>query len=62
MVPGALAAQQVVGTAAGTYLTRYHELVDVVPANQVIAVHHLVLTRDAGELTLEDGSLYLLAS
>ena len=48
--------------AAGDYLTRYHELVDVAPANQVIAVHHLVLTRDAGELTLESGSLYPLAA
>ena len=60
--PAVLPAQQVVGTPAATYLARYHELVDVKPANQVIAVHHVVLTRDAGELTLEDGSLYLLAS
>ncbi|HWZ27167.1 MAG TPA: M1 family aminopeptidase [Gemmatimonadales bacterium] len=61
LVPG-LIAGQVVGTPAGTYLARYHELTDIAPANQVINVHHLVITRDAGQLTLDSGSLYLLAS
>ena len=62
LTPPLCVAQQVVGAPASTYLARYHELADVAPANQVIAVHHLVLRRDAGQLTLEDGSLYPLAA
>ena len=61
LTPGVLPAQQAIG-GPDAYLTRYHELTDVKPANQVIAVHHLVITRDAGQLTLDSGSLYLLAA
>ena len=62
LIPGALSAQQVWGTPADNYLTRYHELTGLTPSNQVMKVHHLVLARDAGTLTLEDGSLYLLGN
>jgi hypothetical protein len=62
LTPGLLAAQQVWGTPADNYLTRYHELTGLAPSNQVMKVHHLVLARDAGTLTLEDGSLYLLGN
>lgn len=57
---GALSAQQVVGPPASSYLARYHEITNLAPSNQVMKVQHLVLTRDAGTLTLDDGSLYLL--
>ncbi len=62
LIPGVLSAQQVWGTPADNYLTRYHELTGLTPSNQVMKVHHLVLVRDAGTLTLEDGSLYLLGN
>lgn len=62
LTPGLLAAQQVWGTPADNYLTRYHELTGLTPSNQVIKVHHLVLARDAGTLTLEDGALYPLGN
>ena len=60
VTPGVLAAQQVWGTPAAHYLSRYQELVGLGASGQVMKVHHLVLARDAGTLTLEDGSLYLL--
>lgn len=59
---GALSAQQLIGTPATAYLTRYHELVDDKPSGQVMKVHDLVLSRDAGTLTLGDGVLYPMAN
>jgi hypothetical protein len=47
---------------AADYMTRYHEILNIQPqAGQVAEVHHLVLTRDVGRLTLEQGQLYLLS-
>lgn len=51
------------GTPAVRYLDTYNEIEKLAPmSDQVATVHHLVLSRDAGELTLEDGKLYLLSS
>ena len=45
-----------------TYMERYHALLDVAPLKDRVAdVHHLVLQRDAGQLILESGKLYLLS-
>jgi hypothetical protein len=50
------------GSPAGTYLERYREVVRLTPLGEQVAdVHHLVLRRDAGQLTLERGKLYLLS-
>lgn len=47
--------------AADGYLDRYREVLALgSSAGQVAEVDHVVLTRDAGELTLERGRLYLL--
>ena len=47
---------------AATYLERYRELVKLTPlGEQVAQVDHLVLRRDAGELILGRGKLYLLS-
>jgi len=47
---------------AATFLERYNELMKLAPlAGQVADVHHLVLRRDAGQLVLEQGKLYLLS-
>src|SRR5215469_2173320 len=62
LTPVLLHGQQLIGSPATAYLTRYHELVDAVPSGQVMKVHNLVLARDAGTLTLGDGSLYLIAN
>lgn len=44
------------------YLARYQEILGLAPqVGRVANVHHLVLNRDAGRLTLEQGQLYLLA-
>lgn len=49
------------GQAAPDYLDRYHEIIALGPVpGQVGQVSHLVLRRDAAELTLEQGALYLL--
>jgi hypothetical protein len=48
--------------AARDYLVRYHEILDLAPrVGEVADVHHLVLNRDVGRLTLEQGRLYLLS-
>src|SRR5258705_11934276 len=48
--------------AAPTYLERYREVKALGSgAGRVADVDHLVLTRDAGQLTLEHGRLFLLA-
>jgi hypothetical protein len=47
---------------AATYMDRYREVMNLAPLpGQVADVHHLVLRRDAGQLTLESGKLYLLS-
>jgi hypothetical protein len=47
---------------AATYLERYHEVMNLGAAGaQSAEVDHVVLVRDAGQLTLEHGMLYLLA-
>src|SRR3989442_6282051 len=47
---------------AATYLERYREVTQLGPLPaQVADVEHLVLTHDAGRLTLERGKLYLLS-
>lgn len=46
---------------AKTYLGRYHEVMKLGSAiGQVADVDHVVLDRDAGQLTLEHGRLYLI--
>ena len=46
---------------ASTYLGRYHEVMKLGSAiGQVADVDHLVLNRDAGQLSLEHGRLYLI--
>lgn len=48
-------------SAAASYLERYREVLGLAPlAGRVADVDHLVLTRDAGQLILERGKLYLL--
>jgi hypothetical protein len=65
LVPVLLAAGSVPGTAqqaATTYLERYRELTGLAPLpGQVADVAHLTLRRDAAQLTLESGKLYLLS-
>jgi len=58
-----LAAQAASAPVSATdYLARYHELLQLAPQpGQVATVNHLVLHRDAGTLTFEQGSLYRLA-
>ena len=47
---------------AATYMDAYREVTNLAPLpTQVADVHHLVLSRDAGQLTLETGKLYLLS-
>ena len=49
------------GPVAATFMERYREVANLAPLRTGVAdVHHLVLRRDAGELTLEAGKLYLL--
>lgn len=62
VAPGLLFGQQLIGSPATAYLTRYRELVDATPSGQVMKVHNLILARDRGTLTLADGSLYLMAN
>ena len=64
LLPPALAAQSAPAwpaAAAARYQTRFDELTHgtSVPG-RVAAVDHLVLSRDVGELTLEQGQLYLI--
>ena len=47
---------------ASTYRDRYAEVIGLSPMPGVADVNQLVLTRDAGRLTLERGKLYLLSS
>lgn len=71
VLAGALAAQSSAApapvaptpaAAAAGYAERFAEVKALAPvAGRVAAVHHLVLTRDAGVLTLESGTLYLLS-
>ncbi len=66
-VPGALLGQAptpgpVPPAPATTYLDRYAEVVGLSPIPGVADVDHLVLTRDAGRLTLERGKVYRLSS
>ncbi|HTR21843.1 MAG TPA: M1 family aminopeptidase [Gemmatimonadales bacterium] len=57
-----IAATGATPTPATDYLTRYHELVQLAPQpGQVASVDHFVLHRDVGTLTLETGTIYLLA-
>ncbi len=45
-----------------TYMERYREVMSLAPLpGQAADVNHLVLTRDAGQLILERGKLYLLS-
>ena len=64
VLPPPLVAQTPIATAgavAARYSETYNEIENLRPlSDQVATVHHLVLSRDAGELTLEDGKLYLL--
>jgi hypothetical protein len=47
---------------AASYMERYREVTNLAPLpTQVADVHHLVLRRDAGQLILETGKLYLLS-
>jgi len=66
VLPPPLVAQTPIATAgavAARYSETYNEIENLRPlSDQVATVHHLVLSRDAGELTLEDGKLYLLSS
>ena len=49
--------------AAATYVDRYREIMSLAPvAGQVADVHHLVLNRDVGRLTLESGKVYALST
>lgn len=49
-------------SAAATYLERYREVANLAPLpGKVADVNHLVLHRDAGQLILERGKLYLLS-
>src|SRR5262245_40493938 len=63
-LPAGLAGQSAIaaeGTPAVTYMERYREITSLAPIpGQVADVAHLVLARDAGELTLGPGKLYLL--
>ena len=64
VLPAALTAQGTssAGLQAASYLDRLRELTELAPRpDQVADVHHLVLTRDVGVLTLERGKLYLMA-
>src|SRR5437660_1279348 len=67
ILPSTLRSQSVAtagerGTAAPTYLERYREAVALArPSGQLADVNRLVLTRDVARLTLEHGTLYLLA-
>ena len=59
LLPAVLVAQQ---SPAAAYLERYREIVNLKPlAGQVAEVKDLVLRREAGELTLARGVLYLLS-
>src|SRR5882762_11325636 len=49
------------GGPAAAYLDRYHEVMQLGASAQSATVDHLVLTRDAGQVTFEHGMLYLLA-
>ena len=52
-----------VSTPAATYAERYAEVANLTPLpTQVANVEQLVLTRDAGQIVLERGTLYLLSS
>src|SRR5690349_8314998 len=62
IAPSLLFGQQLIGSPATDYLTRYRELVSATPSGQVMKVHDLTFTRDRGTLTLADGSLYLMAN
>src|SRR5439155_16934960 len=45
-----------------TYMERYREVMSLAPLpGQAADVNHLVLTRDAGQLILEQGKVYLLS-
>lgn len=63
--PAGLAGQNLLAqqsTAAATYLQRYVELIHLAPVpGRTAEVRHLVLRREAGQLTLERGRLYLLS-
>jgi len=59
VLPAVLPAQD---APPPSYLDRYRQIVGLSPlAGQVADVAHLVLRRDAGELILEQGKLYLLS-
>src|SRR2546427_4079432 len=47
---------------SATYMERYREVMNLAPLpGQAADVNHLVLTRDAGQLILEQGKVYLLS-
>lgn len=63
-LPAALAGQDPPSPlhAALSYQAVFDELTKLAPvASQVADVHHVVLTRDVGQLTLEQGKLYFLS-
>lgn len=66
LLPAGLAAQthfDTAGASAAAYLERYKAVLDLAPEpGRVAPVHNLVLQRDVGRLTLEQGELYLLSS
>ena len=58
LLPAILLSQS---SPAATYLERYHEVMKLGSAiGKVADVDHVVLNRDAGQLTLEHGRLYLI--
>ncbi len=63
LTPAGLSGQAApsTGTAADSYADRFHELWGIKPSpDRAAPVRHLVLRRDAGELILDEGTLYLL--
>lgn len=66
LLPAGLAAQtppDTAGATAAAYLERYRSVLDLAPApGRVAEVRDVVLQRDVGRLTLEQGKLYLLST
>ena len=66
LLPAGLAAQtpfDTAGASAAAYLERYKAVLDLAPEpGRVAPVRDLVLQRDVGRLTLEQGTLYLLST
>ncbi|HWC75330.1 MAG TPA: M1 family aminopeptidase [Gemmatimonadales bacterium] len=62
LVPSLLAAAVIAGDTSTEYLDRYREIMALAPMRESVAeVNQLVLRRDAAEITLAKGTLYLLS-